>query len=164
METGKRKTTAKGHGGRYGQSSKINLAHLLSIGMKLSLFAAAVRGKRAWGAAMSAKQPFAFKASLDLSAKKAAAVYLPPLERVEKVRHASRGYPIPPGYAAWFLTKPAAIPPVSRPSGRGSRYKNQAHVLIFMILNSGCALEEVPQQTEAAAVYLPPPFNCDMEY
>ncbi|WP_283125038.1 hypothetical protein, partial [Angelakisella massiliensis] len=70
METGKRKTTAKGHGGRYGQSSKINLAHLLSIGMKLSLFTAAVRGKRAWGAAMSAKQPFAFKESLDLSAKK----------------------------------------------------------------------------------------------
>ena len=56
-------------------------------------------------------------------------------ERVEKVRHASRGYPIPPGYAAWFLTKPAAIPPVSRPRGRGSWYKNQAHVLIFMIFN-----------------------------
>ena len=44
------------------------------------------------------------------------------------------GGPSPPGYAAWFLTKPAAIPPVSRPGGRGSWYKNQAHVLIFMIL------------------------------
>ena len=38
------------------------------------------------------------------------------------------GGPGPPGYAAWFLTKPVAIPPVSRPGGRGSWYKNQAHV------------------------------------
>ena len=43
------------------------------------------------------------------------------------------GGPSPPGYAAWFLTKPAAIPPVSHPGGRGSWYKNQAHVLIYMI-------------------------------
>ena len=58
----------------------------------------------------------------------------PAAECAEGVRHTSRGTRSP-----WirrrFLTKPAAIPPVSRPVGRGSWYKNQAYVLIFMILN-----------------------------
>ena len=75
-----------------------------------------------------------------------------------KVRHASRGYPIPPGYAAWFLMKPAAIPPVSRPSGRGSWYKNQAHVLIFMILNFICSLNQVFLQSDRQELWFLPVF------
>ena len=54
-------------------------------------------------------------------------IYGGAFECAEKVRHTSRGTRSP-----WirrrFLTKPAAIPPVSRPCGRGSWYKNQAHV------------------------------------
>ena len=53
-------------------------------------------------------------------------------------------------YAAWFLMKPAAIPPVSRPDGRGSWYKNQAQVLSFMIFNFICSLNQVFLQSETA--------------
>ncbi len=48
-------------------------------------------------------------------------------ERIEKLRHASRGTQSP-WIRFWFQEKPESIPPVSRPCGRGSWDKNQALV------------------------------------
>ncbi|WP_283125100.1 hypothetical protein, partial [Angelakisella massiliensis] len=49
--------------------------------------------------------------------------------------------------------------PVSRPSGRGSWYKNQAHVLIFMILNFICSLNQVFLQSDRQELWFLPVFS-----
>ncbi|WP_283124466.1 hypothetical protein, partial [Angelakisella massiliensis] len=54
------------------------------------------------------------------------------------------------------------IPPVSRPCGRGSWYKNQAHVLIFMILKpqflKKILLSIGAPTSSAPSVFRLPPF------